>query len=90
MADGKVSAVGKVSDADFDSEVATIRAERASDSGTADCDSHLTGELLVRLRDTDPAFSKEAWWRLAQLAVILADSAPDRHDLVRAVLSADW
>jgi hypothetical protein len=70
--------------------VATIRAERASDSGAAGCDGHLTGELLVRLRGIDPAFSKEAWWRLAQLAVILADSAPDRHDLVRAVLSAGW
>jgi hypothetical protein len=50
----------------------------------------LLGELITRLRGIDPSTSREAWWRLAQLAVTLASEAAERHDLVQAVLAADW
>ncbi len=73
--------------------VATVRADRARTVDTAgdrQPDIGITDDIMTRLRGIDPAVSKEAWWRFAQLAVTLAASAPERHDLVQAALAAEW
>ena len=74
-------------------DVAEVHAVRARDRPTAvdrQPGTEVMEDLLVVLRAMAPQAGREAWWRFAQLAVVLAADVNERHDLVKAVLDARW
>ncbi len=78
----KVKALAKVADV-WTGMAYTLDA--AADRQTA----RLTEGLMTRLRFFDAATGNEAWWKLAQFLVTRAQSAPERNEIVQAVLAAD-